>query len=140
MSLIGIDFAAEAVLCAEGGARRTSWRFFDTDGAFDGSSMPPKVAAFIRDTTAALQTTRARAGKMLRSGVLGEYQDMLDIVASLEARRAQIVEPFLSTLKHDRARQQELAECAQLSTAQREERVLALARGNKGAVGRVQGV
>jgi hypothetical protein len=87
--ILAIDFAAEAALCGGGASsatRRTSWRFLDT---FECHGVPPKIAAFIRDTTATLCTTRARAGEMLRGGVLGEYEAMLDICASIEERRAQ---------------------------------------------------
>ena len=95
--LVCCDWSAHCVLlCADSGSGgRTSWRFL-TDLEVR-TAIPPAVCQFARETTATVEQTQLQAHRTLRSGVIGEYQQMLEAIAGLETQRARIMDRFEST-------------------------------------------
>lgn len=92
-ALVCCDWSAHAFLSASP-AGSTRWCFLSELETSGG--VPAKAATFIMETTAQLEDSAAKARAMLRSGVLGEYQEMVDIVRALEDQRRAVSEQFES--------------------------------------------
>ena len=105
-ALVCYDWLAHAFLHADP-AGRTGWCFLselvETTALLE-DTRASKAAAFVVETTALLEDTRAKAHDMLLSGVLGEYQEMTDIIRALEDQR-RAVSQCLESPSHRKLRE-----------------------------------
>lgn len=101
------DWAAQAFLSAakpqSGETPGTSWRFLE---AMETCGVPSAVASLAREITNDASETQLQANTVLRNGVLGEYQQMIDTGRAFEAQRARIMERFVSVEPRHRKRRE----------------------------------
>ena len=103
MSVVCCDWAAAALLLRVD-KTKTSWCFLSE---LELNGVLPGVATFARNTTQNIEQARAGANRMLQSGILGKYEEMLAICSQLEAERSRMMSRFESTLKRDRTFREE---------------------------------
>lgn len=93
------DWAAQTFLSADkasgsGVSSGTSWQFL---ADFETSGVPKAVADLAREITNDASVTQLRANAILRNGILGEHQQMVDTGLAFEVQRARIMDHFMST-------------------------------------------
>ena len=97
-SLVAFDLNAAAFL-HRSTAGRTSWHWLSALEACGG--VPSDSAAFVRSSTNDTHDMQAKAWSMLRRGMIGNYQEMLEIAMAMEAQRARIIATLESRAKRD---------------------------------------